>query len=424
MNYLIKRGVYDLLEYLFVLYSDPNRKITLKARLDHGNLITSFTGPDLEEKSDSCPLKDKACERWLRSLEDIKIEKWRSNYCANSALRDVERWSVDYKREGKHCRHIKCVGSYPENWSSFLGLINTLSEITDSGRLDKVEFYYQNRIKGEKLMRLDAFLNSVYLDCFEKLALDRQSEKIIYTQSIPDELSTSNEYFLKGAAAEILDSCKGCFAGFTGSEQAEIPRGTPKLTAKLYYRNKPAETFSVMYNRRDLPENWSELIDMIYSCISYYLTSGELFDRKLYGTGVKEGEYIFCSVKFETQGESHYYLTNDDTIKVADRVLVMSDTENTLRIATITKIEYFSLTDAPSPPDKTKIIVRRIRPDEKPKFYCPFCSGEVDLNECLKISRSAKGINLDVDIPDWVKQELLRKKNVCMECENHPKFEP
>lgn len=184
-----------MLEFINFSYKSPNGHIDLDARVRGGELEIRLGGLD---DTRFCPTDGRNCERWLKALEEEHIEKWRSNYALDTDI-GGESWSLDYKREGKRCRHMKGKNAYPENWERFITLINLLIRITD---------------------------------------------------------------------------------------------------------------------------------------------------------------------EHEEREEKH--------------------------------------------------------PAEKQKFYCPFCSREVNSGECLEISRSAKRINLEVDIPEWVKCELSKKKDICENCENRP----
>lgn len=54
------------------------------------------------------------------------------------------------------------------------------------------------------------------------------------------------------------------------------------------------------------------------------------------------------------------------------------------------------------------------------KVYCPFCKREIERDMCYEIYESTKSININTDMPDWVKEELQKKSEFCKSCENRP----
>lgn len=73
----------------------------------------------------------------------------------------------------------------------------------------------------------------------------------------------------------------------------------------------------------------------------------------------RKSEYIFCSVTFDDGYKSYYYLTDDDSIKVGDFVLVPAGKDNHEAVVEVVNIEYFSEENVPLPIEKTKRIIRK-----------------------------------------------------------------
>ena len=69
------------------------------------------------------------------------------------------------------------------------------------------------------------------------------------------------------------------------------------------------------------------------------------------------GEYIYCSVTFSPTGQTYYYKTDDETLRVGDVVIVTVGSQREKKTAKIKKIERFSAITAPYPPNKTKDII-------------------------------------------------------------------
>lgn len=93
--------------------------------------------------------------------------------------------------------------------------------------------------------------------------------------------------------------------------------------------------------------------------------TGEILDPAFYNkTNRKRDEYNFCSVEFNEKGKSYYYLTEDDTLKIGDKVVVAVGDESHLAIAKIIRIDYFPEDKVPFPINRTKPILRKCTKDE------------------------------------------------------------
>ena len=92
---------------------------------------------------------------------------------------------------------------------------------------------------------------------------------------------------------------------------------------------------------------------------------GEIFDPFIYNkVKRREGQYIYCSVKFDEGYKKYYYITDDDSIDIGDYVIVPAGAENIENIVKVVNIEYFYEREAPIPIEKTKTIIRKcIRED-------------------------------------------------------------
>lgn len=71
----------------------------------------------------------------------------------------------------------------------------------------------------------------------------------------------------------------------------------------------------------------------------------------------ENGEYIYCSISFSSDGKTYYYKTNDESLKCGDEVIVPVGKEGRKGIARIEKIERFAAGKTPYPPSLTKDIL-------------------------------------------------------------------
>ncbi|MDI6605076.1 MAG: ADP-ribosylglycohydrolase family protein [Thermoanaerobacteraceae bacterium] len=108
------------------------------------------------------------------------------------------------------------------------------------------------------------------------------------------------------------------------------------------------------------PENWEALLALFG--IEYDDEDDDYDDGEK--PGRKPGEVIYCNVSFSEDGSTYYYQTEDESIKVGDRVIVPVGSDYAERIAIVEGIEYFEPTKVPFPLDKIKYIIGK-RPDKE-----------------------------------------------------------
>lgn len=69
--------------------------------------------------------------------------------------------------------------------------------------------------------------------------------------------------------------------------------------------------------------------------------------------------YTFYGVKFESGDLLYHYLSNDETLMVGERVIVLVGNNNQEVVVEIVTIEKHKRTTAPYPVDQTKFIKRK-----------------------------------------------------------------
>ena len=113
------------------------------------------------------------------------------------------------------------------------------------------------------------------------------------------------------------------------------------------------------FDKNGLPDAFEEFADAVFDFIRFY-GWGEIFDPSVYGKVKRRTtDYIYCSVAFEEGQKSYYYLTEDDSIKIGDFVLVPAGKDNREVVVEVVNIEYFSEDNVPLPIEKTKRIIRK-----------------------------------------------------------------
>ncbi len=114
------------------------------------------------------------------------------------------------------------------------------------------------------------------------------------------------------------------------------------------------------YDRRNLPYFFPIFIGNLTEIL---LDSSipDILDPNIYGKLIRsESDYIYLSVEFSPDSKSYYYRTDDETIKVGDRVLVPVGNHGRETMAEVVNIEYFSYENLPLPLEETKIVIKKI----------------------------------------------------------------
>ncbi len=148
---------------------------------------------------------------------------------------------------------------------------------------------------------------------------------------------------------------------------------------------------------------------------------GEILNHSVYSKeSRKTNDYIFCSVEFNKNGKSYYYITEDDSLKIGDYVLVPVRNDSRTAVAEIVNIEYFPEDKVPFPIDKAKSIIGKRTEDElnslilnfeisgSDEFFCPLYDGKInkyDCDEiCLSCARFKNTLNSDQNSDERITQ--------------------
>ena len=128
-----------------------------------------------------------------------------------------------------------------------------------------------------------------------------------------------------------------------------------RLTIKRPHKRSSQGSF----DKNGQPDAFEEFADAVFDFIRFY-GWGEILDASVYGKVKRRTtDYIYCSVAFEEGQKSYYYLTEDDSIKIGDFVLVPAGKDNREVVVEVVNIEYFSEDNVPLPIEKTKRIIRK-----------------------------------------------------------------
>ena len=139
----------------------------------------------------------------------------------------------------------------------------------------------------------------------------------------------------------------------------ENPNETKDYKITIDYKKTPQKVIAGSFDKNGLPDAFEEFVDAVFDFIRFY-GWGEILDPSVYGKVKRRTtDYIYCSVVFEEGQKSYYYLTEDDSIKIGDFVLVPAGKDNREVVVEVVNIEYFSEDNVPLPIEKTKRIIRK-----------------------------------------------------------------
>ena len=139
----------------------------------------------------------------------------------------------------------------------------------------------------------------------------------------------------------------------------ENPNETKDYKITIDYKTTPQKVIAGSFDKNGLPDAFEEFADAVFDFIRFY-GCGEILDPSVYGKVKRRTtDYIYCSVVFEEGQKSYYYLTEDDSIKIGDFVIVPTGKDNREVVVEVVNIEYFSEDNVPLPIEKTKRIIRK-----------------------------------------------------------------
>ena len=139
----------------------------------------------------------------------------------------------------------------------------------------------------------------------------------------------------------------------------DTPNETKDYKITIDYKKSPQRIIEGSYDKKGLPEDFADFAETVFEFIRFY-GLGEVLDPSVYGKAKRrKSEYIFCSVTFDEGYKSYYYLTDDDSIKVGDFVLVPAGNDNHETVVEVVNIEYFSEENVSLAIEKTKRIIRK-----------------------------------------------------------------
>lgn len=214
-------------------------------------------------------------------------------------------------------------------------------------------------VKYEKLLPPRILYNFFkYRDKYkQKLVIDRVHGVLENTQKLEDGSNFTQKIKDKELIENLLDEINS--DDFLKMEDDKTKEGNclSFYSITIDYEKIPSQCIKGNFDKDGLPLNFSEFIERIRE-LFYNYGLGDIFDETLItGSKPQNDELIFLSVKFDELEKSYYYLTDDESVKIGDIVVVPVGQSNKELTAEVVKVEYFKKEFAPMQIEKVKHIL-------------------------------------------------------------------
>lgn len=290
-------------------------------------------------------------------------------------IMDVGRWdAVIENTEGKKYRFNGPLFENQHEDLAYLSFfIRTLLERMDlfvfdgqakTDRIKKLTLDY-NRVTEIPINRFlfDQNFDRAIWDYKESIIINREEKTIEHNKIIGEGCKVYQKFEVEGLIDSIFDNFKeeDLFKEVKGNPEDAIgiPDEIRKYKITIDYVKKPQRIIEGDFDKRGLPEDFSEFAEILLESLSFY-NFEEILNPKFYEKFRRlKDQYIYCSLSFGSGEKTYYYRTEDDEIEEGDLVLVPVGPDNHEAVAFVDKVEYFYKEDVPFSLEKTKFILEK-----------------------------------------------------------------
>lgn len=291
---------------------------------------------------------------------------------------DIGGWEMDitntegsvYKMKGSLC------GRFDVDGTDLSDLIRRTLDMDDllvfDGRarsdiIERVTLDYTHAIIVNNQLA-DGGCEHQKLSFSEKLVIDRRSGALEYIRKMGAGITTQKMFIPDGIANLLDDIDENELFGDIPGEPEDIidtPDDTSEYTLTVDFKSGVQQVMKGTYDKYGLPEDWGGFVKAINNFM-YEYNFTDIFAPSVYNAARRRrSDIIYCSVEFDEGYNSYYYITEDDSIKVGDRVIVPAGKNNHESVVEVVKVEYFQPENVPLPLEKTKHIIRKCTQDEE-----------------------------------------------------------
>ena len=231
-------------------------------------------------------------------------------------------------------------------------------------RVDRVTVDYHRVTRAKPDISVSAETEYAAWDYTEQLVVDRESHTIAHIQNIGAGCTVSRKLCAEEGVENLLDALDSevLFGAVEGNpdDVVDDPLETRDYTITVDVKHGSQRIIHGTYDKKSLPERWGDFAESILEFIRFY-GFGEILDPAVYGKAKRRaGDYMYCSVEFETSGKRYHYISDDDGIKVGDHVVVPIGKDNHQSVGRVTEVGFYPENEVPFPLKKTKHIIDKI----------------------------------------------------------------
>ena len=285
---------------------------------------------------------------WLMRLSRLNLRALERHYRSDQP-EDVV-WELHYKEEGQEEVRSEGNGAYPPGWDDLLLLADELApeaEFIDPGLIETIYMTYTDTEETE-------FGPADYM---EEMSLDRRSQKLMYRRSFSSETYVQTEYRNMNEVSVGLDMWDRFFEEAPQLAMDDMaPTEPARLDVRVDRHDGTQDHYLWHYNRTCLPDDWGRFMGMIGHRLQLSTMFINLISPAVYLHGAKPGELIYCTVHIPEVKQCYYYITNDNTLRAGDKVLVPFGEGNLPTSGEIRKVEYYLPDDVPYPIEEMRPI--------------------------------------------------------------------
>jgi len=292
-------------------------------------------------------------------------------------------------------------------------------------QIERIEIEYHRNTKIKPKVPISDTVEYAVWDYRESFVIDRASETITYKRIIGSGCDVTTTYHVEEGVREFLNGLDAVDLFSTFPEEpkdaVEDPLEKRSYTITVDFLDAPQTKLMGDFDRDGLPNDWGEFAENLLDFIGFYMGS-EVLDPAVFDKPKRRNNsLIFCSVEFEPEGRSYYYLADEDIYEAGDRVIVPVRSAGEIAVVKIVRVDYFAPGVAPFPLDKMKHIIRKVGDDEDLSVFCPVLERLIGDADCMEICDVADELMSDdvvrtFDPPvEWSEE----KASVCRDCKYH-----
>lgn len=228
-------------------------------------------------------------------------------------------------------------------------------------QVNRIEIEYRRITKIKPKNSLNGKHKYVTWDYRETFVIDRESETMTYKRVIGSGCDITTVYHVEEGVREFLNGLNAVelFTEFPEKpkDAVEDPMDQRQFLITIDFMNSPQTKLEGDFDRDGLPNDWAKFAEELFDFINFYANS-EIFAPSVYDKPKRRSNsLIFCSVEFEENGKTYYYLADEDVYEAGDLVVVPTHDNRQKTVARLVRVEYFAKDMAPFPLEKMKHII-------------------------------------------------------------------